>query len=131
MLHLVIIGKFLKRNWYLIPLMAIVLFVFFHYRSDVKIKAELEEYKADVIVLNLQNQQLVTSIGDQNTEIERWITTAADFKAEVDRINQIVPERVVEIREVVRTVESEIVSEDCTQAIAEAARVIKGALNEP
>lgn len=129
-MYVTIIGKFLKRNWYLIPLIAIVSFVFFHYRSDVKIRAELEEYKADVIVLNLQNQQLVTSIGDQNTEIERWITTAADFKAEVDRINQIVPERVVEIREVVRTVESEIVSEDCTQAIAEAARVIKGALNE-
>jgi hypothetical protein len=123
-------GKFLKRNWYLIPLMAIVSFVVFHYRSDAKIRAELEECKTDLIVIGLQNNELVTSIGHQNTEIERWMTTAADFRAEVDRINQIVPERVVEIREVVRTVESEIVSEDCTQAIAEAARVIKGALNE-
>lgn len=120
--------KFLGKSWKYIAVIGILLACFFYWNGRTK---EIERLTVENIQLTMERDSLVRSLERQSAEVDRWREATESFQTEVDRLGDLPPpEPVVRIREVIKTVENTIVSEDCPSAIAEAAELIKGAIHE-
>ena len=131
MIWLKLLGGFFRKFWLPILLFGAVGFVAVNYHKMSLTAMSLEQQNADLLleVVGLQTQ-LTGCVGElrsQNFYISALMEKNRLFENRVLELqNRPVPERVVEIREVIKTVERGITAQDCTDAVAEAARIIKG-----
>ncbi len=131
MIWLKLFGGFFKKFWLPILLFGVVSCVAVSYHKLSLTVMSLEQQNTDLLLevggLQTQLKGCVGELRSQNAYISAIMEKNRIFEVRVVELqNRPEPERVVEIREVIKTVETGITATDCAAAFVEAAKIIKG-----
>lgn len=130
MMWLSLFGGFVKKYWLPILLFGVISFVGVKYHRMSMTIAGLDQQNREQLLqistLHKQREMLIGELQSQNAAISALAQQKEILDRKVYELNQRVPEKTVEIREKIKTVEKEVVSQDCITAISEAAKVIQG-----
>ena len=135
MIWLKIIGKFTRKYWLPLLLFGAIAFIAVNYHKMSVAAIELEQQNTELLlqvtVVTRQRDMCVGEVQSQNAYIGKLAEKAKMFEYRVMELqNMPPPEKVIEIRETIKEVERGITASDCVDAVAEAARIIKGLNDE-
>ena len=134
MIWMKLLWSVVLKHWRYFALLAVALtvFLYWHGRTERIHALEAQNMDLQIEVQNLlhEREKMLGAIRSQNEAIGDWMNRASEFEKRVIELQLREPERVTEIKEVVREVERGITAQDCVDAISQAADIINGLKND-
>ena len=134
---MIFLMKFLKlcvKYWPFVLLIGLILYAGWTYHSMrmeiAKLQNALFECAVDNEAIENERDEVVASIDRQNSALMNLYSKNREYEMEIERLKMQRPERITEYRDVIKEVEREVISNECVEAIRQAAKILKKAGDE-